>query len=219
MCTSQYECEPVDTSHVHIRPPSVIISWLFTCSGGPLPEELLPQVTCPVRILWGENDPWEPISLGRAYGDFDCVDEFVPLIGKIRCLLLFSSTPCFGKAETTAANSNKMNKVCSRKTCSSRTSQVLFMQSTGLSPTNHDYLISHLPGHTNHDLYSCRGRALSHGSDTRHCQCWVTSIPRLTQINPKINRCYYDHVYCHICQHSEGIDQVVTDYFSSVLRK
>ena len=48
-------------------------------SGGPLPEELLPQMKCPVRILWGENDPWEPIAQGKAYGDYDCVDEFVTL--------------------------------------------------------------------------------------------------------------------------------------------
>lgn len=50
-------------------------------SGGPLPEELLPQTTCPVSILWGEADPWEPIALGRAYADYDCVEEFIPLPG------------------------------------------------------------------------------------------------------------------------------------------
>jgi pimeloyl-ACP methyl ester carboxylesterase len=50
-------------------------------SGGPLPEELLPRVACPVSILWGEADPWEPIAKGRAYADFDCVEEFVPLPG------------------------------------------------------------------------------------------------------------------------------------------
>lgn len=50
-------------------------------SGGPLPEELLPRTACPVSILWGEADPWEPIELGRAYGDFDCVEEFIPLPG------------------------------------------------------------------------------------------------------------------------------------------
>ena len=53
-------------------------------SGGPLPEELLPQVKVPVRILWGENDPWEPIEMGRAaYGGFPCVDEFVTLPGAL----------------------------------------------------------------------------------------------------------------------------------------
>ncbi len=54
-------------------------------SGGPLPEELLPQVKVPVRILWGENDPWEPIEAGRAYADYDIVDEFVPLPGGAHC--------------------------------------------------------------------------------------------------------------------------------------
>lgn len=54
-------------------------------SGGPLPEELLPQVSCPVRILWGENDPWEPIELGKAYANYDCVDEFVTLPGGGHC--------------------------------------------------------------------------------------------------------------------------------------
>ncbi|KAK9905695.1 hypothetical protein WJX75_004737 [Coccomyxa subellipsoidea] len=54
-------------------------------SGGPLPEELLPQVSCPVSILWGEKDPWEPIEKGRAYGEFDCVEEFIPLPGVGHC--------------------------------------------------------------------------------------------------------------------------------------
>ncbi|CAN1315842.1 Pheophytinase, chloroplastic [Linum perenne] len=52
----------------------------FICySDGPLPEELLPQVKCPVLIGWGDKDPWEPIEQGRAYGNFDTVEEFVYL--------------------------------------------------------------------------------------------------------------------------------------------
>ncbi|KAH7861848.1 hypothetical protein Vadar_031699 [Vaccinium darrowii] len=47
--------------------------------GGPLPEELLPQVKCPVLIAWGDKDPWEPIELGRAYGKFDSVEDFIVL--------------------------------------------------------------------------------------------------------------------------------------------
>lgn len=54
-------------------------------SQGPLPEDLLPQVTCPVLILWGEADPWEPIALGRAFEQFPCVEEFVALEGVGHC--------------------------------------------------------------------------------------------------------------------------------------
>ncbi|KAL9162302.1 hypothetical protein ABFS82_07G081000 [Erythranthe guttata] len=52
----------------------------FICySDGPLPEELLPLVKCPVLVAWGDKDPWEPIELGRAYGLFDSVEDFVVL--------------------------------------------------------------------------------------------------------------------------------------------
>ena len=57
-------------------------------SSGPLPEFLLPKVQNPVRILWGENDPWEPIDMGRAYANkalYPCVDEFVTLPGCGHC--------------------------------------------------------------------------------------------------------------------------------------
>ena len=37
------------------------------------------SLQCPVVIGWGEEDPWEPISLGRAYGDIPTVQEFVVL--------------------------------------------------------------------------------------------------------------------------------------------
>jgi pimeloyl-ACP methyl ester carboxylesterase len=46
-------------------------------SSGPLVEELLPKTTCPVRILWGELDPWESVEEGRNYAQFPCVDKFV----------------------------------------------------------------------------------------------------------------------------------------------
>ncbi|BBH05314.1 alpha/beta-Hydrolases superfamily protein [Prunus dulcis] len=63
-----------------LEPGAVDVFLEFICySGGPLPEELLPQVKCPVLIGWGEKDPWEPIELGRAYGKFDSVEDFVVL--------------------------------------------------------------------------------------------------------------------------------------------
>ncbi|TYG38865.1 hypothetical protein ES288_D13G258000v1 [Gossypium darwinii] len=30
-------------------------------------------------IAWGDKDPWESIELGRAYVDFDTVEDFVVL--------------------------------------------------------------------------------------------------------------------------------------------
>ncbi|KAI8573032.1 hypothetical protein RHMOL_Rhmol01G0247600 [Rhododendron molle] len=63
-----------------LEPGAVEVFLEFICySGGPLPEELLPQVKCPVLIAWGDKDPWEPIELGRAYGKFDSVEDFVVL--------------------------------------------------------------------------------------------------------------------------------------------
>jgi pimeloyl-ACP methyl ester carboxylesterase len=58
-------------------------------SGGPLPEDLLPLVQCPVRLLWGEKDPWEPIDVGRstfAPPNYpNCVDEFVVIPNAGHC--------------------------------------------------------------------------------------------------------------------------------------
>ncbi|XP_058223263.1 uncharacterized protein LOC131332970 isoform X2 [Rhododendron vialii] len=63
-----------------LEPGAVDVFLEFICySGGPLPEELLPQVKCPVLIAWGDKDPWEPIELGRAYGKFDSVEDFIAL--------------------------------------------------------------------------------------------------------------------------------------------
>lgn len=39
----------------------------------------LTVLQCPVLIAWGEKDPWEPIDLGRAYSNFDAVEDFVVL--------------------------------------------------------------------------------------------------------------------------------------------
>jgi len=54
-------------------------------SQGPLAEDLLPQMTCPVIMLWGTEDPWEPIALGRALAEFPVVEDFIPLDGVGHC--------------------------------------------------------------------------------------------------------------------------------------
>ena len=54
-------------------------------SQGPLPEDLLPILPCPALILWGTEDPWEPIELGRELAKFPAVEKFVPLEGLGHC--------------------------------------------------------------------------------------------------------------------------------------
>ncbi|WP_404786270.1 alpha/beta fold hydrolase [Altericista sp. CCNU0014] len=54
-------------------------------SHGPLAEDLLPQLDCPVLCLWGAEDPWEPIGLGQAYGKFSAVTDFIALEGVGHC--------------------------------------------------------------------------------------------------------------------------------------
>lgn len=54
-------------------------------SQGPLAEDLLPQVQCPVLVIWGAADPWEPIALGRAYADYSAVEDFIELAGVGHC--------------------------------------------------------------------------------------------------------------------------------------
>ncbi|NEP11951.1 MAG: alpha/beta fold hydrolase [Symploca sp. SIO2C1] len=54
-------------------------------SQGPLPEKLLPILPCSAIILWGTQDPWEPIELGRDLASFPTVEKFVPLEGLGHC--------------------------------------------------------------------------------------------------------------------------------------
>ncbi|KAH0892156.1 hypothetical protein HID58_054585, partial [Brassica napus] len=63
-----------------LEPGAVDVFLEFICYyGGPLPEDLLPQFKCPVLVAWGEKDPWDPINLGRAYGNFDAAPQVSPL--------------------------------------------------------------------------------------------------------------------------------------------
>lgn len=52
---------------------------------GPLAEDLLPQLKCPAIVLWGSDDPWEPIALGREFANYPAVTRFVELPGLGHC--------------------------------------------------------------------------------------------------------------------------------------
>ena len=54
-------------------------------SQGALPEYLLPDLNCPTILLWGTEDPWEPIEMGKELAQFPTVDEFIPLEGLGHC--------------------------------------------------------------------------------------------------------------------------------------
>lgn len=54
-------------------------------STGPLPEDLLPILPCQCLLLWGTQDPWEPIELGRQLANYPTVDRFIPLEGLGHC--------------------------------------------------------------------------------------------------------------------------------------
>ncbi len=54
-------------------------------SQGPLPEDLLEVLPCSTWILWGSEDPWEPIALGKEFANFPCVERFIPLEGVGHC--------------------------------------------------------------------------------------------------------------------------------------
>ncbi len=55
-------------------------------SDGPLLADLLPQVTCPVRLVWGACDPWEPLALGKQLAaQFPQIHSFVTLPGVGHC--------------------------------------------------------------------------------------------------------------------------------------
>ncbi len=54
-------------------------------SQGPLAEDLLPQIQCPMIMLWGTDDPWEAIGLGQELATCGVVEQFIPLAGVGHC--------------------------------------------------------------------------------------------------------------------------------------
>lgn len=57
----------------------------ITYDEGPIPEDLLPEIKVPCQMLWGVQDDFEPISLGRSYADYDAVQQFTEIPGVGHC--------------------------------------------------------------------------------------------------------------------------------------
>lgn len=59
-----------------------VFAKILTALPGPRPEDLLPSVTQPLLILWGEADPWTPITGAKLYRELATQSdqvEFVPI--------------------------------------------------------------------------------------------------------------------------------------------
>ena len=61
--------ELVDILHSPACQPGAqkVFASILTAPPGPRPSELLPEVTQPLLVLWGEKDPWTPISAAGIY--------------------------------------------------------------------------------------------------------------------------------------------------------
>ena len=68
-------------------PGAIDVFVAFTSySQGPLAEDLLSVLPCcSALVIWGTEDPWEPIALGRQFVKFRSVEKFVPLEGVGHC--------------------------------------------------------------------------------------------------------------------------------------
>ncbi|MEM9945654.1 MAG: alpha/beta fold hydrolase [Cyanobacteria bacterium P01_D01_bin.36] len=61
--------ELVDMLHSPAAQPGAqrVFASILTAPPGPRPSELLPKVTQPLLVLWGETDPWTPIKAADIY--------------------------------------------------------------------------------------------------------------------------------------------------------
>ncbi|MEP0909299.1 alpha/beta fold hydrolase [Leptolyngbya sp. GB1-A1] len=57
-----------------------VFAAILSAPPGPKPESLLPKITQPLLILWGEKDPWTPISSAKFYQDLAEEKEHVQFI-------------------------------------------------------------------------------------------------------------------------------------------
>lgn len=59
-----------------------VFAAILTAPPGPRPEDLLPNITQPLLVLWGEADPWTPITGATLYRELAAQSdqvEFIPI--------------------------------------------------------------------------------------------------------------------------------------------
>ena len=64
-----------------------VFASILTAPAGPRPEELLPHLRSPLLVLWGEADPWTPISAASPYRQYMATHqiELIPIPNTGHC--------------------------------------------------------------------------------------------------------------------------------------
>ena len=57
-----------------------VFASILTAPPGPTPESLLPGVTKPLLVLWGENDPWTPIKGAKVYQELAAAGQPIQVV-------------------------------------------------------------------------------------------------------------------------------------------
>ncbi len=58
-----------------------VFAAILSAPPGPTPAELLPRISQPLLVLWGEQDPWTPITAAKLYQELSATHpvKFVPI--------------------------------------------------------------------------------------------------------------------------------------------
>ncbi len=64
-----------------------VFASIVTAPPGPGPRDLLPQLDRPLLVLWGDSDPWTPITGGNIYQEFaqEKTIKFIPIENAGHC--------------------------------------------------------------------------------------------------------------------------------------
>jgi pimeloyl-ACP methyl ester carboxylesterase len=74
--------ELIDIIHQPACDPGAqqVFASILTAPAGPTPESLLPEVTKPLLVLWGENDPWTPIKGAKVYQELAAAGKPIQVV-------------------------------------------------------------------------------------------------------------------------------------------
>ncbi|MFM2304396.1 MAG: hypothetical protein RLZZ135_1808, partial [Cyanobacteriota bacterium] len=74
--------ELIDIIHQPACDPGAqqVFASILTAPAGPTPASLLPQVTKPLLVLWGENDPWTPIKGAKVYQELAAAGQPIQVV-------------------------------------------------------------------------------------------------------------------------------------------